>query len=60
MVRVVDFSMTTTTEWEAAEVYKRDKMGRVRVSRERREELLDEYERGGSSGAQFASDGPLR
>jgi hypothetical protein len=29
-------------------------MGRVRVSRARREALLNEFERGGISGAQFA------
>ena len=29
-------------------------MGRVRVSRARREALLNEFERGGTSGAQFA------
>ena len=31
-----------------------DSKGRVRVSRERREELLDEFEKSGLSGAQFA------
>jgi hypothetical protein len=36
------------------EIFKRDKMGRVRVTRARREALLDEFERGGTSGAQFA------
>lgn len=36
------------------EVLKQDVRGRVRVSRERRESLLDEFERGGMSGAQFA------
>jgi transposase len=37
------------------EIFKRDTMGRVRVPRARREALLDEYERSGSSGVQFAS-----
>ena len=36
------------------EIFKRDKMGRVRVSRARREALLSEFERGGTNGAQFA------
>ena len=36
------------------EILKRDKMGRVRVPRARREALLNEFERGGTSGAQFA------
>ena len=46
--------MTFTSE-EPGEVFKRDKMGRVRVSKARREALLDEYERGGISAVQFAS-----
>jgi transposase len=37
------------------EIFKLDTWGRVRVPRARREELLDEFERGGSSAAQFAS-----
>jgi hypothetical protein len=36
------------------EVIKQDAQGRVRVPRERRESLLDEFERSGVSGAQFA------
>jgi hypothetical protein len=39
------------------EIFKRDKMGRVRVTRARREALLNEFERGGKSGAQFAEYG---
>jgi hypothetical protein len=35
-------------------MFKRDKMGRVRVSRSQRETLLSEFERGGTNGAQFA------
>lgn len=49
--------MTSTLENSGAvdgEIFKRDKVGRVRVTRARREALLDEYERGGTSGAQFA------
>jgi hypothetical protein len=36
------------------EVLKQDRRGRVRVSRERRESVLDEFERSGLSGAKFA------
>ena len=36
------------------EVLEQDARGRVRVSVERREALLDEFERSGSSGAKFA------
>jgi hypothetical protein len=49
--------MTSALEVSGAvdgEIFKRDKMGRVRVSRARREALLNEFERGGTSGAQFA------
>jgi DNA-binding transcriptional regulator YiaG len=46
--------MTFSSE-EPAEIFKRDTMGRVRVSRARREALLDEYERSGISGVQFAN-----
>lgn len=37
-----------------SEILPTDSKGRVRVSRERREELLDEFERSGMTGAQFA------
>jgi transposase-like protein len=37
-----------------SEILPTDSRGRVRVSRERREELLDEFEKSGLSGAQFA------
>jgi hypothetical protein len=37
------------------EIFKTDTAGRVRVSRARREALLDEFERSGASGAQFAA-----
>ena len=46
--------MTYTPE-EGAQIFKRDTMGRVRLPRARREELLDEYERCGISGVQFAA-----
>ena len=36
------------------EVLKQDERGRVRVPRERRESLLDEFEASGTSGARFA------
>jgi transposase-like protein len=37
-----------------SEILPVDSRGRVRVSRERREQLLDEFEQSGLSGAQFA------
>jgi hypothetical protein len=37
-----------------AEILKQDSRGRVRVAVERREQLLDEFERSGASGAKFA------
>ena len=37
-----------------AEIFKQDRRGRVRVPAERRETLLDEFERSGASGAKFA------
>jgi hypothetical protein len=43
-----------TTLNSDVEVLKQDAGGRVRVTRERREALLDEFERSGVSGAQFA------
>lgn len=46
--------MTYTPE-EGAQIFKRDTMGRVRLPRARREELVDEYERSGISGVQFAA-----
>jgi hypothetical protein len=49
--------MTSTLEMSGAvdvEIFKRDKVGRVWVSRARREALINEFERGGTSGAQFA------
>jgi len=46
--------MTFTPE-EGGQIFKRDTIGRVRLPRARREELLDEYERSGISGVQFAA-----
>lgn len=43
----------TTTELHS-EILPTDSKGRVRVSRDRREQLLDEFERSGMTGAQFA------
>jgi transposase-like protein len=45
--------MTSTTE--ISEVLKTDAKGRVRVPKERRAALLDEFERSGLSGAKFAA-----
>jgi hypothetical protein len=50
--------MTSTSERTGApegEIFKTDTAGRVRVPRARREALLDEFERSGASGAQFAA-----
>src|SRR5689334_8153543 len=50
--------MTSTSETTGAadgEIFKTDTAGRLRVPRARREALLDEFERSGSSGAQFAA-----
>jgi len=44
--------MTSTTS--ANEVFKTDERGRVRVPPERREEILNEFERSGLSGMKFA------
>ena len=43
-----------TSTLVVTEVLKQDSRGRVRVSVERRESLLDEFERSGASGAKFA------
>ena len=50
--------MTPTSETTGAaegEIFQTDTVGRARVSRARREALLDEFERSGASGAQFAA-----
>ena len=44
--------MTSTNV--GAEILKQDGRGRVRVPARRREALLDEFEKSGASGAQFA------
>ena len=43
-----------TKSENGSEIFPVDSKGRVRVSRERREELLSEFEKSGLSGAQFA------
>ena len=43
--------MTTT---ELTKILPTDSKGRVRVSRQRREQLMEEFERSGMTGAQFA------
>ena len=43
-----------STDGATAEVLKQDTRGRVRTPVERRESLLDEFERSGVSGAEFA------
>jgi hypothetical protein len=45
--------MTSTPE-DSGEIFKRDRRGRVRVPKARRDMLLDEWERSGGSAAQFA------
>jgi transposase-like protein len=45
--------MTDTTT--AGEILVQDTLGRVRMPREKREQILDEYERSGMSGAAFAA-----
>jgi hypothetical protein len=45
---------STTSALPAAEILKRDKRGRIWMKPQRREALLDEFERSGLSGAQFA------
>ena len=46
--------MTTTTA-SVAEILPQDRVGRVRTPRQRRERLLDEYERSGMRGPAFAT-----
>jgi hypothetical protein len=46
--------MTNTTEDSGTQLLKSDALGRVRTPPERREQLLDEFERSGISGVQFA------
>jgi hypothetical protein len=45
--------MTFTAE-EPGEILSRDAQGRVLISRERRELLLEQYDRSGMSGVKFA------
>jgi hypothetical protein len=46
--------MTNTTEDSGSQLLKSDALGRVRTPPERREQLLDEFERSGISGIKFA------
>ena len=46
--------MTTTTEPQT-QIIPADTLGRLRMSAERREGLLDEFERSGLNGAKFAA-----
>jgi len=45
---------STTSALPASEILKRDQRGRIWIKPKRREALLDEFERSGLSGAQFA------
>ena len=45
---------TTSRDGEKGEILKTDARGRVQVTAERREALLDEFERSGMSGAGFS------
>lgn len=45
---------STTAALETSEILRRDKRGRVWLTPKRREALLDEFEKSGMSGAQFA------
>ena len=47
--------MTNTTEDSGSQLLKSDALGRVRTPPERREQLLDEFERSGISGIKFAA-----
>jgi len=47
--------MTDTNEVSNQPLIKTDVMGRLRTPRERREKLLDEFERSGLSGGEFAA-----
>src|SRR3982750_1307327 len=47
--------MTSTTESSGSLILKTDSRGRVRFPSEKRETLLDEYEKSGLSGIKFAA-----
>jgi hypothetical protein len=51
--------MTFAAE-EAGQILSQDARGRVLVSRERRESLLEEYDRSGMSGVKFAQSAKVR
>jgi hypothetical protein len=46
--------MTLAGEEQAEQILSQDSQGRVLVTRERRESLLEEYDRSGMSGVRFA------
>jgi len=47
--------MTTTSDDEKALILKTDVLGRVRMPKDRREAILDAFERSGMSGQAFAA-----
>lgn len=47
--------LITTTRPPVTDLIKTDTLGRARRTREHRERILDEYERSGLSGAEFAA-----
>lgn len=47
--------MTLTTVPDDGKIVKRDVLGRVKTSRERRSALLEEFDRSGMSGQKFAA-----
>jgi hypothetical protein len=47
--------MTPTTAPDEGKIVKRDVLGRVKTSRERRSALLEEFDRSGMSGQKFAA-----
>jgi hypothetical protein len=47
--------MTSLTAVDGSGILKTDTLGRVRTDRARRKAILDEFERNGGSGAQFAA-----
>jgi hypothetical protein len=49
-----EVSMTLVGEEQAGQILSQDALGRVLVTRERRESLSEEYDRSGMSGVRFA------
>jgi transposase-like protein len=48
--------MTRTTTEPVEQILMQESLGRVRMPRERREAMLEEYERSGKSGVAFAEE----